>query len=322
MNIDAIILAAGKGTRMKSEKLKVLHKVAGKHMLEYTLDAVSKLDTDNIYLIIGHQKEDVMKIVNNKKVIFVEQDEQKGTGHAVLQTSSYLENKKSHTIVLNADCPLITPETLNSLINYHLETNAGTTILTTELENPKGYGHIIRGPMGSIQKIVEDSDASPKIKEIKEVNTAFYCFNNLDLFPSLKKITPTNDQKEYYLTDVIQIQKDNGKNVQGLLCEDSNKVMGINNRIDLAKANKIIYMRHNHFLMQEGVTILDPETTYIDSKVDIGTDTIIYPFTIIHGKSKIGKNCTIGPHVVLENVTIKDNEVIPPFVNSKKQISS
>lgn len=316
MKVDAIILAAGKGTRMKSEKLKVLHKVAGKHMLEYILDAVFKLDIDNIYLIVGHQKDDVKKIVKNDKVIFVEQPGQKGTGHAVIQTEPYLINKEGYTLVLNADCPLITSETLKSLISYHLETNANTTLLTAELENPYGYGRIIRGPMGSIQKIIEERDASPKIKEIKEVNTAFYCFNNQDLFPALKKLTPNNDQGELYLTDIIQIQKDSGKNIQGLLCEDCNEVMGINNRMDLAKANKIIYMRHNSYLMQEGVTILDPETTYIDSKVEIGTDTIIHPFTIIHGDSKIGKNCIIGPHVVLDNREIPDNEIIPPFVNS------
>jgi len=313
MKIDAIILAAGKGTRMKSEKLKVLHNVAGKHMLQYILYAVSQLDIDNIYLIVGHQKEEVKNIVNNDKVIFIEQIEQNGTGHAVMQTTPYLKNKEGYTLVLNADCPLITKETLNSLINFHLETNANTTILTTELENPYGYGRIIRGPMGSIQRIVEERDASPKIKEIKEVNTAFYCFNNLDLFPALEKLKPNNDQGEYYLTDVVKIQKDTGKNIQGLLCEDYDEVMGINNRKDLAKANKIIYMRHNNYLMREGVTILDPETTYIDSNVEIGTDTIIHPFTIIHGDSKIGKNCIIGPHVILENSIINDNEVVPPF---------
>jgi bifunctional UDP-N-acetylglucosamine pyrophosphorylase / glucosamine-1-phosphate N-acetyltransferase len=314
MLIKAIILAAGKGTRMKSDLLKVVHEVAGKPIVQYVIDAVSALNVVDIFTVVGHQAESVKENVTNKKVQYVIQEEQLGTGHAVMQVSPHIKPGDTSTIVVLAgDCPLIKTETLKKLVDSHHESNASATILTTKMEEPAKYGRILRGKMGTVTGIKEAKDCTEKELQIKEINTGVYAFRADELFLYLNQLNTNNTQGEYYLTDIIHILKDKGKVVSGYVLEDSDQAIGINTRLDLAKTNAVLYRENNIHFMEEGVTILDPNTTFIDSTVKIGQDTIIGPFTSIHGKTVIGSGCEIGPNCYVKNGYIKNGEGVPPF---------
>lgn len=308
MSLNAIILAAGKGTRMKSEKVKVIHKAAGKPIINYVTDTVLNLGVDNIYLIVGHQAELVKEITQHPKMTHVLQTEQLGTGHAVMQVEPHLTpSPKDLILILAGDCPLISEATLNALIARHNERKVAGTVLTTEMPEPGSYGRIIRDENGNVLAIREAKDCSPEELKIREINTGGYCFQSDLLFAALKKVTPNNSQKEYYLTDVLQILKQDGHTIAAHCTTDNDEAIGINTRMDLAYINTLIYQRCNTRLMIEGVTIVDPKTTYITPGVKIGPDTIVHPCTMITGNSVIGANCEIGPHVLLEDVTIPDN---------------
>lgn len=297
MSFKAIILAAGKGTRMKSEFLKVLHEVAGKPIVNYVIDTVKKVGINDIILVVGHQSELVKKITSYTPLIYAMQEEQLGTGHAVMQTEPYLTlDKNEEVIILAGDCPLISKETLISLIETHQESNAQATVLTTMMDEPGSYGRILRGKMGTIIGIKEAKDCTPEEYQIKEINTGIYCFKTKFLFEALKKITNKNVQNEYYLTDVIHILKEEGDAVFAYCTKNVNEALGINTRMDIAEINKIIYQKNNLHFMKEGVTIIDPNTTFIDSTAKIGQDTIIYPFTFIEGAAEIPEHTVIPPH--------------------------
>jgi bifunctional UDP-N-acetylglucosamine pyrophosphorylase/glucosamine-1-phosphate N-acetyltransferase len=315
MGIKAIVLAAGKGTRMKSDILKVLHHVAGKSVLNYVLDAILSLDVDEVYVVVGHKSEQVKSHINHPKVTFVEQIEQLGTGHAVMQVEPFLrgETKSSTMMVLAGDCPLVEKSTLTNLLATHKESNAAGTILTAELTDPGSYGRIVRGKMGTVLGIKEAKDCVPKELAIREINAGIYAFDERLLFESLKKVTTDNVQKEYYLTDVIQLLKGSGEAISAYCAEDADEVLGINTRMDLAKINQIVYQKNNLHFMEYGVTLIDPSSTFIDSTVTIGTDTIISPFTVIEGMTVIGPRCKIGPHSYLKNVVIDPDTIVPPF---------
>ena len=310
----AIILAAGKGTRMKSDKLKVLHQVAGKPIVSYVVDTVLELGFDEVLLVIGHQADEIKKQIQHPKVKFVIQEEQLGTGHAVMQAKPHLDKSPDNQVmVLAGDCPLITKQTLSELINTHNETNAEATILSTVVDDAANYGRILRGEMGSVIGIKEAKDCTKKELAIKEINTAIYMFQEKELVDSLGKISTNNKQGEYYLTDVIHILKEAGKAVSAYITEDADQTIGVNTRMDLSMINKVIYQRHNLELMKNGVTIIDPDTTFIDQHVQIGQDTVINPFTIIQGKTTIGKHSNIGPNSVIINATLDDNTSLPAF---------
>ena len=320
MITNAIILAAGKGTRMKSGRLKVAHEVAGKPIVSYVLDAVIEVGVSQVYLVVGHQAETLKQEIKNKNVTFVTQDQQLGTGHAVMQVAPYFNmiNQHSTVIVLAGDSPLIKAKTLENLIAIHHESNAAVTVLTTKMEQPGQYGRILRGRMGTLTGIKEAKDCTLKEREISEINTGIYAFDAELLFEHLGKLNTNNTQGEYYLTDIIHILKAGGKVVSAFCMEDSDQAIGINTRMDLAKTNEILYKENNTHFMEQGVTIVDPKTTFIDSTVIIGQDTIIGPFTCIHGDSVIGANCEIGPHCFIKNGIVENNVVIPPFSHIEK----
>ena len=314
MNVKAIILAAGKGTRMKSGLLKVAHEVAGKSIVGYVVEAVTDIGVSDIYIVIGHQADTIKKRIKHPNAVFVSQDEQLGTGHAVQQVTQHFGGKPDSTVlILAGDCPLIKPDTLRRLIESHEESNASATILSTNMDEPAKYGRILRGRMGTVTGIKEAKDCSVKELKIKEVNTGVYAFRASDLFTHLNSLNTNNKQGEYYLTDIIHILKEKGEVVSAYLLDDPDQAVGINTRLDLAKTNGILYQENNKYFMEEGVTLLDPKSTFIDSTVKIGQDTIIAPFTCIKGTTTIGTGCEISPHCFIENGKIENNTVVPPF---------
>ena len=309
MKMNAVILAAGKGTRMKSEKNKVIHEVLGKPMIKHVVDNLTKANIERKIIIVGEGAEAVRSVFN-EEMEFVFQEEQLGTGHAVLMARDLLKDSEGITVVICGDTPLITPNTIENLINYHVSKNSDATILSANHEEPTGYGRIVRDLNQSILKIVEQKDASVEELSIKEINTGTYCFNNRLLFEALDKITNNNAQNEYYITDVIEIIKNNKGTVEAYLSDHLEETIGINTRLQLAEANEVLKKRINQQLMIDGVTIVDPNNTYISIDTEIGQDTIIYPGCIIYGKNKIGNNCLIGPHSHLQNTEIGNHVLI------------
>lgn len=306
MNNYAIILAAGKGMRMKSSKYKILHSVLGKPMISHVIDNLKNIDFKRKIVVISEGADEVINLLKDD-VEFAYQYEQLGTGHAVKMVEDKLSGLEGNTLVICGDTPLITSETIEKLFIIQKEKNADITILTTKIDNPYGYGRIVRDEKGVVVKIVEEKDANEVEKLITEINTGTYCFNNKKLFHALTFLKNDNKQKEYYLTDVIKIIKEMNGSVYAFETEDQEEVIGINDRRALEKANQILKRRVNNKLMVSGVTIIDSENTYISVDTNIGQDTVIYPGTIIMGKNKIGSNCHIGPNTELENVKVADN---------------
>ncbi|MFY9394242.1 MAG: bifunctional UDP-N-acetylglucosamine diphosphorylase/glucosamine-1-phosphate N-acetyltransferase GlmU [Halanaerobiales bacterium] len=315
-NVLTIILAAGQGTRMKSDRVKVLHHVAGRPMLHYVVDNAGSFSS-SIVLIIGRQGEMVRESLAGKPNLkFIVQEEQLGTGHAVIQAREEILKHSGPVLVLYGDTPLLREETLRNLIKIHEEKQAASTVLTTRLEDPTGYGRIIRDKAGNLVRIVEERDAGAEEKAIREINSGVCCFDSSLLLEALANLDNKNAQGEYYLTDTIAYLNDQGKKVLPYLIEDYQEIIGINDRKNLARAERIIRDRINEKHLENGVTMIDPATIYIDSEVEIGQDTLIYPFTYIEGKTSIGKNSIIGSHCRIkdskigEAVNIMDHSII------------
>jgi len=304
-----IILAAGKGTRMKSKLYKVLHQVAGKAMVDHVLTQVELTNPDEIVTVVGHGAEAVEAALGNRTQ-FVVQEEQLGTGHAVLQAEKLLGDKDGMTLIASGDTPLLTAETFEKLFAYHKDKGAKATILTAAAPDPTGYGRIIRNDLGTVQKIVEQKDATHEEALVNEINTGVYCFDNKSLFKALHQVTNNNAQSEYYLPDVIEILKNQGEVVAAYRMKDFEESMGVNDRVALAAATKVMQRRINTEHMRDGVTIIDPDNTYIDIDVQIGADTRIEPSVYLKGNTVIGEDCVIGANSVLENATIEDNVTI------------
>ncbi|EOW1949494.1 bifunctional UDP-N-acetylglucosamine diphosphorylase/glucosamine-1-phosphate N-acetyltransferase GlmU [Enterococcus hirae] len=317
----AIILAAGKGTRMKSKLYKVLHPVSGQPMVEHIINRVSETNPDQIITIVGHGAEQV-KAQLGERSEYALQAEQLGTGHAVLQAASFLQGKEGTTLVISGDTPLLTTETLNNLFEYHQGKNASATILTAQAEDPTGYGRIIRDHIGIVEKIVEQKDTTPEEALVQEINTGTYCFDNQALFEALNKVGTDNAQGEYYLTDIIEILKDAGKTVAAYQTEDFDESMGVNDRIALAKANELMRQRINKIHMVNGVSFVDPATTYIDAGVEIGSDTVIEAGVQLQGKTVIGSDCVIGAHSRIVDSVIEDHVVVEHSVIEKSLVKS
>ena len=309
MKRNAIILAAGKGTRMRSKLYKVLHKVCGKTMVEHVVGQLEKADIENIITIVGFGAEKVEEVVSDRTK-FALQNEQLGTGHAVMQAKDLLADEDGETIVVSGDTPLFTADTFKKLFEYHEQRHAAATILTSVAPDPTGYGRIVRNDVGIVERIVEQKDATPEEQAIHEINTGVYCFDNKKLFAALKNINNDNAQGEYYLTDVIEILKNEQEIVTAYKMSDFDESMGVNDRVALARANKIMRKRINTKLMESGVTMLDPETTYIDDGVQIGQDTVIEGGVVIKGKTTIGNGCYISAHSRIEDSTIHDGVTI------------
>ncbi len=306
MNKFAIILAAGKGTRMKSALPKVLHKVAGKSMLAHVLTSVSEVDMTKIVVIVGHEADRVIATLP-RGTQFVKQAEQLGTGHAVKIAADLLANEEGATLVIAGDTPLITGQTIDELFNYHFAQNATATILTAIAPNPTGYGRIVRGADETVEKIVEQKDADDFEKAITEINTGTYVFDNKALFKALGELTTDNAQGEYYLTDVIEIFKKAGQTVAAHVLDDFEESLGVNDRVALAQAEVTMRKRINHGHMVNGVTLIDPATIYIESDVTIEEETIIEPNVTIKGNTFIGKNVLITNGSRIENSEIHSN---------------
>ncbi|MGY3736444.1 bifunctional UDP-N-acetylglucosamine diphosphorylase/glucosamine-1-phosphate N-acetyltransferase GlmU [Lactococcus taiwanensis] len=306
MNKFAIILAAGKGTRMKSALPKVLHKVAGKSMLAHVLTSVSEVDMTKNVVIVGHEADRVIATLP-RGTQFVKQAEQLGTGHAVKIAADLLANEEGATLVIAGDTPLITGQTIDELFNYHFAQNATATILTAIAPNPTGYGRIVRGADETVEKIVEQKDANDFEKAITEINTGTYVFDNKALFKALGELTTDNAQGEYYLTDVIEIFKKAGQTVAAHVLDDFEESLGVNDRVALAQAEVTMRKRINHGHMVNGVTLIDPATIYIESDVTIEEETIIEPNVTIKGNTFIGKNVLITNGSRIENSEIHSN---------------
>ncbi len=320
MEIKAVILAAGKGTRMKSNTPKVLHKIFEKPLLGYVLDNVKNIVNES-FVIVGHHAEEVTEYVQkeyeNAKTVL--QTPQLGTGHAVSMVCPSLENFNGQVIILCGDTPLITEDTLKKFIDYHNSNNSDLTVMSTIFENPANYGRIIRENDNSLKCIVEEKDATPEQKAVKEVNAGIYCLNWNKIKQAFCQLTSNNAQGEYYLTDIIEWGKKNSLNVNAYIMENNKEIYGINSRSNLATATKLMNTRKLNKLMDNGVTIVDPDSTWISEDTEIGADTTIYPATYIEGKNKIGNNCKIGPCAHLRgDVEIADNCKIGNFVEVKK----
>ncbi|WP_044747327.1 bifunctional UDP-N-acetylglucosamine diphosphorylase/glucosamine-1-phosphate N-acetyltransferase GlmU [Bacillus alveayuensis] len=320
-NRYAVILAAGQGTRMKSRLYKVLHPVCGKPMVQHVVDQVSKLKLDKIVTIVGHGAE-MVKSELGDCCEYALQQEQLGTAHAVMQAAPYLENKQGTTIVVCGDTPLITAETIEALFKHHIDTNAKATILTAIADDPSGYGRIVRDEKGHVAKIVEQKDANEDELKITEINTGTYCFDNAYLFKALKNVSNDNAQGEYYLPDVIEILKDQGERISAYQTNSFEETLGVNDRVALSKAEAIMKKRINEQHMRNGVTIVDPDNTYISADAQIGRDTVIYPGTMINGKAVIGEDCEIGPNSEIKDCHIGNHTVIRHSVAHDSEIGN
>lgn len=310
---NAIVLAAGKGTRMKSDRSKLMHTIIDRSMLSYIIDALRAVSVQRIVLIVGYQAESIKEAFPD--VEFALQQPQLGTGHAVMQATQ-LKDEDGDTLIINGDGPCIQPETLEKL--FQTNQDASLTLLTSVLDDGAHYGRIVRDENGHVQAIVEAKDCTEEQKKICEINAGMYCFKNRDLFDNLDKLTTNNAQNEYYLTDLVKILANQGKVVKGLVVEDRDEVMGINDCVELNKAYEWMRNRINNNWMKEGVQIVDPKRTVIGKDVKIGHDVIIHPNVEILGKTEIGNFVEILPGSYLNNSKIEDRAV----VDSSKVVDS
>ena len=315
--VMTIIMAAGKGTRMKTNKSKVVHKIYDKELVRRVAELAKKVGSDEIITVVGHLREQVESVLGDS-VKYAIQEELLGTGHAVMQAKEYLKGKKGKVVVLNGDVPIIRQETLENLITKSIKNKEYGTLLTAIYENPTGYGRIVRDEGGNIKEIVEEKDADPLQKRIKEINSGVYCFDIEELLNSLDYIKPNNVQSEYYLTDVIKIMNDKGLKTGAVIVEDNTEILGVNDRAQLELLTRVFRMRINAEHMKNGVTIEDSNGTYIYDDVIIGRDTVIHPNTTIKSGVVIGENCEIGPNAYIrENCTIGNNAKVGSFVELK-----
>lgn len=299
----SVILAAGMGTRMKSAMPKVLHKVCGKALCKWVIDASKEAGADMVVTIIGHKADMVRPQIESDTEIAV-QAEQKGTGHAVMQAADFIRETEGSVVILNGDTPLITAETIEKAIKFHDESGNQATVITAILDDATGYGRIVRNAEGNVVKIVEHKDASEEERKINEINSGMYVFDAESLVYALGKLQPNNAQGEYYLTDTLEILLAVGKKIGAYAIEDNDEIRGINNRIQLNEAETIMRERINRRHMTEGVTMINPSATYIEAGVKIGADTIIGANVELKGNTVIGENCEIGQGSRLENAVI------------------
>ena len=320
--IKSIILAAGKGTRMKSDTPKVLHTIFNKTLVGYVIDAVNNTGlADENFVIVGHQAERVEEYINknydNAKCVL--QSPQLGTGHAVSMALPYLKDFDGEVIILCGDTPLITSETIKEFVEYHRENKSDLTVMSAIFENPTNYGRIIRNQDGSLNSIVEEKDATPEQKAVKEINAGIYCINWAKIKPAFNELTSNNAQGEYYLTDIIKWGNEKNLSVNAYTLKNNEEIFGINSKTHLAEATKMLNNKIVQKHLDNGVQIIDPATTWISPETEIGADIVIYPSCYINGKNKIGKHCKIGPFAHLRgDVVLEDYVKIGNFVEVKK----
>ena len=307
-----IILAAGKGTRMKSSHPKVLHQVCGKAMVRHVLDAAEAAGSKRNIIVVGFGADEVRAELGNAAEVVV-QAEQLGTGHAVLQAEPLLRDECGTVMVLCGDTPLLTGDLVKRLYEEHEKSGAKATVLTAVMPDATGYGRVIRTAAGDVEKIVEHKDATEEERAVQEVNSGIYCFEKEALFSALKNVGCDNAQGEYYLPDVLSILRERGEKIWAVAADDYEETLGVNSRLHLAQAEKILRRRKNIELMESGVTLMDPDSTFVDSNVIVGRDTVIYPFTWLEGKTVVGEGCTLGPSSRFTDAKI-GNSVTAHFV--------
>lgn len=300
----AVILAAGQGTRMKSKLQKVLHPVAGRPMVEHVLEAVADAGIARPVLVVGRQSEQVRRHLGDR-VDYVEQAQQLGTGHAVLQARHSPAGKAEAVLVLYGDTPLVQGTTLRALLEVHAARRPAITMLTATANDPASYGRIVRDPAGRVAGIVEEAAATPEERAIREINSGVYCFHGPWLWERLEGLLPS-PKGEYYLTDLVAVAVREGAGVETLTLGEDTEAMGVNDRVTLAEAERIARRRICERLMREGVTIVDPSTTYVDASVTVGRDTVILPNTHLLGRTRIGADCRVGPGTIVEDSVIGD----------------
>ncbi|KXS49744.1 bifunctional UDP-N-acetylglucosamine pyrophosphorylase / Glucosamine-1-phosphate N-acetyltransferase [Halanaerobium congolense] len=314
----SIILAAGEGTRMKSDKIKILHPVAGKAIIKHVLNTLDGLNS-KIVNVIGYQKNEVqaeLEDLDKWDLNYVIQSEQLGTGHAVLQAEKYIEKHEGPVLILYGDTPLLKKESIAEFVKEHEESRSDLTVMTAVFDNPEGYGRIVKDKDGNLSAIVEEKDADFETKKIKEINSGVNCIDSKLLKEFLSNMDNDNAQGEYYLTDIIEYAVKKNKKINTYVVENSNEIIGINTRKQQAEAEKILRSRIIDQHLTNGVTIIDPDTTFIDSEVEIAQDVTIYPFNYLEGRTKIGantvinQNCKLKDAVIADNVNIRSNTVI------------
>ncbi len=318
----AIILAAGQSTRMNTKTAKVLHEVCGRPMLEWVLDACRAAGVQKHIVVVGYGKEQIIdRYKDAGDVEFVEQNEQKGTGHAVMCCRDNLAGFTGQTLILCGDAPLIRTETLNELIGKHEQEKSAVTLATAVMSDPSGYGRIIRDGYGNIQGILEHNDCDERQRAITEINPGYFCFQTPLLLEALDKITPNNVKNEYYLTDALHLLLEDGYKATAVTAVAAEDAMGVNNRQQLSLVGKIMQERIQDRMMGDGVTIVDPPNTWIDARAEIGQDTVIEPFTCISGAVKIGDNCRIGPFAYLYEGAVVPADAVVGVFQKLKQVS-
>ena len=332
MTIHSIILAAGQGTRMKSALPKILHKVCGRSMIQYAINASGVHSTEVPIVVIGHGAEKV-RVELGGSVMTVIQEQQLGTAHAVAQAKPHLVGKAGLVLVTYGDMPLLTSETLGELVKKQQENDGPISLITVIHDNPRGFGRIIRNVAGTVDRIVEEAQATPEQLKIQELNVGAYCFDNAWLWQNIDKIA-VSPKGEYYLTDIVELAVKQGKSVKAVVLEDFNETIGVNNRVHLAEAEHWMRKRINQTHQLNGVTLIDPSNTYIDAAVRIGRDTVVFPNTHLRGSTEIGENCQIGPgcvmtdtkvgrdcvilYAVTESAEVEDDVEIGPYARLRK----
>lgn len=313
-SLDVLILAAGLGTRMKSGRAKVLHELGGAPLIAYVCRAAKQLNPQHIYTVVGHQAPEVEKAVRNEVGElgkFVTQTEQRGTGDAVMAAHAELEAADSLVLVLSGDVPLIRPETLRSFVDQHRSSGAACSILSVRLENPTGYGRIVRDDQEQFSRIVEQKDATPEEQKVKEINSGIYCFEGRKLLSALARVTPSNNQGEFYLTDAPEVMLSDGEKVNVYLHADAREVSGINTRAELAEfENGMRRSTIRKLMVESGITFIDPSHAYISASAKIGRDCVVYPGVSIEGNSTVGENCEIRAGSRITNSQLGDNVVV------------
>ena len=309
------------GTRMKSEMPKVIHKVCGKELVRWVIDASREAGADTVAAVIGHKAEMVSPVIGDSAEIVI-QAEQLGTGHAVMQAAEYIRNAQGSVVVLNGDTPLITAGMIKNAIEYHEAQGNSATVITAVFDDATGYGRIVRGEDGSVLRIVEQKDASEEEKKIREINSGMYVFNGADLAAALDKLTPNNAQGEYYLTDTLEILRAEGKKIGGYTIEDNDEIRGINNRVQLSEAEAVMQKRINERHMMNGVTMIDPSSVFISADTEIGMDTVIASNVTLSGHTVIGKGCSIEMGCRIEDSVIEDGVTVLSSVILKSRIGA
>ena len=327
--LSAVILAAGEGTRMRSERPKPLHVLCGRAMVLHVLDALAGLPLDRAVVVVGHEADRVSKMLSEQAPAglvpeFVEQPVQRGTGDAVAValTAFTDDDEDGDLIVVPGDTPLLTAATLSSLVTAHRRADAAATLLTAVIEEPAGYGRVVRGKDGRVARVVEDRDASEEEHAVNEVNTSIYCFRRSLLAPALRRLTRDNSQGEYYLTDVVAVLHNAGYNIVSMVAADPMETAGINDRAQLAVAEAELRDRTNSRWMRHGVTMLDPERTYVDASVVLGRDVTLFPGTVLQGDTVIGDGAEIGPDTRLVHCVVGENAVVENSVGRLAEIGA